>query len=392
MLKKLTVMVALGALLAGLSGVATSASAYADGSPSSASFGGPPGLDPTFTPAPDQGGPAESDANPPAAPHKLRQIQHKGIQDIVQRLETLRELNRQVRTDRHLAPADATALTALYSSDGTGLVALAHSLLADTDTTTAAADFEKIFTGFRIYALVVPQTTLVLNGDALVADLGPLNAAVTKAAAAIAAAQANGQDVTKAQADLAAAQAALAAATTTLAPVTGNASTTTPTPTPVTGNAGTTTPPAPVTGNASSGQSGFSAVVLALTPAGYPANRTTLQSASAGERSARADLESATDSLAKVRSDLQAGVGRRRHGKGSEGNKPVSFGTDQFGNGNGDGNGKGNGNGNGNGPAGSGGGGSGPGRGNPGGNGGGRGHGGGGNGGGNGGRGSGHNG
>lgn len=72
-----------------------------------------------------------------------------------------------------LASTDRGALATLIRTDQAGLAALGTTIAADTDLATARSDHQQIFTGFRIYALVLPQIRLVRANDALVSTALP---------------------------------------------------------------------------------------------------------------------------------------------------------------------------------------------------------------------------
>ena len=67
-----------------------------------------------------------------------------------------------------LSDADRSALTTLIKNDQAGLQALGSKIAADTDLATAKADHQKIYTEYRVYALVIPQIRLVRANDALI--------------------------------------------------------------------------------------------------------------------------------------------------------------------------------------------------------------------------------
>src|SRR5438067_399648 len=63
--------------------------------------------------------------------------------------------------------ADQSALMAGMQNDITGLKTLDTTIQADTAITAAKADAQRIFTDFRVYALVLPVTHLVVATDAM---------------------------------------------------------------------------------------------------------------------------------------------------------------------------------------------------------------------------------
>jgi hypothetical protein len=66
-----------------------------------------------------------------------------------------------------LTSADRQALASLIRTHQAGLAALGTKIAADTDLATARSDHQRILTGHRIYALVLPQIRLVRANDAL---------------------------------------------------------------------------------------------------------------------------------------------------------------------------------------------------------------------------------
>jgi hypothetical protein len=86
-----------------------------------------------------------------------------------------------------LTPADREALISLIKNDQAGLAALGTKIAADTDLATAKADHQQIFTGYRVYALALPQVRLVRANDALIgAALPRLTDAQTRLESALA--------------------------------------------------------------------------------------------------------------------------------------------------------------------------------------------------------------
>lgn len=113
----------------------------------------------------------------------------------------------------HLTAAHRQALITLISNDQAGLAALGTKIAGDTDVATARADHQQIFTGYRVYALVLPQVRLVRVADAFTGAVLPrLTDARTRLAAA-AAQQGKTDEVAAQLADLDAQIAAIRTAT-----------------------------------------------------------------------------------------------------------------------------------------------------------------------------------
>ncbi len=112
----------------------------------------------------------------------------------------------------HLTAADRQALQSLIKADQSGLSALRRKIAADTDVTTAKADHKQIFTGYRVYALVMPQARLVRATDTVQTAVIPrLTDAQDRLAKALAAANKTGQASAQ-MADLATRRASITAA------------------------------------------------------------------------------------------------------------------------------------------------------------------------------------
>jgi hypothetical protein len=146
------------------------------------------------------------------ADRSLANLQAAGTCEIDRRLATITRLHGVVDQAGAFTADHRATLGLILSNDATGLTALKAQLAADTTAAAAAADIRKIFTDYRIYALVTRQVVLVHAEDRVGVATDRLNQAADQLAAAIAQAEANGQDVTAAQAHLDAMNAAIVAA------------------------------------------------------------------------------------------------------------------------------------------------------------------------------------
>ncbi|MEO8468391.1 MAG: hypothetical protein ABI573_01845 [Chloroflexota bacterium] len=168
----------------------------------------------------------------------LAKVQAVGFCEIDRRLVTIDRLQALVRGSDVLTDAHATALTRILDHSETGLKALRREIAADTTVASATEDVRRIFTEYRIYALVTRQVVLVRADDRVDAAVNRLTHASDRLAAAIARAVGNGKDVTVAQGHLDAMTAAIGDAR---AEVAGDA-TAVLAQTPATWNAGTAKP------------------------------------------------------------------------------------------------------------------------------------------------------
>jgi hypothetical protein len=96
----------------------------------------------------------------------LQAIKDAAHTAITNRITDLNKAITSVNGTTFLA-TDKTALVTGMKNDITGLKALDTTIQADTTTTAAKTDAQKIFTDFRIYALVLPVTHLVVATDAI---------------------------------------------------------------------------------------------------------------------------------------------------------------------------------------------------------------------------------
>lgn len=145
---------------------------------------------------------AKTAAQTAAAQARLQLIISRGNTEIDRRLITLNTLHGKIASATKLSASDAATLNATVSGDISTLNTLKTQLDADTTVTAAATDAQSIITGYRVYALVVPQVDLVKTADDQQVAEGKLASLSTKLAARITAEQQKGTNVTSLQASL----------------------------------------------------------------------------------------------------------------------------------------------------------------------------------------------
>ena len=185
-------------------------------------------------------------------PARMTLLKDRGHLAIQRRLNEIYRLTALVNGAKHLTSADRSALLSKLSSDRSGLQSLDTKIQGDTDGTTLKADLTSIVTAYRIYVLVAPQVHLVVASDRVAAFVTLGDTIAGKIQAAIDAAKGKGKDVKAAQAALNDMKKQLADASSAIAGVASN--------------------------------------VIALTPSGYPGNRSVLISARSSILTARAHL------------------------------------------------------------------------------------------------------
>jgi hypothetical protein len=198
---------------------------------------------------------------------RLATIQALAKLAIANRVTSLNATIPVVTANPVITAADRATLLTTLNGDLNGLTPLGAKIAADTTAEQAQTDYETIFTGYRVYALALPQVRYAAAVDDLSAGVLPkLTSAQTTLAGLLA-----GVDAGK---NTAAVQAAMTDLGKQIAAITS-----------------TTT--------------GLSATVLAYTPAQYNANHAILSQPRATLTQARADARAAAADIATVVKAIQ---------------------------------------------------------------------------------------
>lgn len=209
-------------------------------------------------------GPASTSSSSAAPDHgqSLTAIQQRAAVAIAKRLASLSVAINDVTNSSAISSGDKTTLLATLNGDVTGLTALGVTIAADTTAQQALTDYKTIFTGFRVYALALPQVHFAAAADTITVTVLPkLTDAQTKLAALLA-----GVDSGK---NTPAVQAAMADLATQITAITSETN-------------------------------GLSSTVLAYTPAQYDANHALLSPARAALAISRNDVRTARGDIATV--------------------------------------------------------------------------------------------
>lgn len=191
---------------------------------------------------------------------KTATIQERAKKEIERRVSSLNKLISRVNEIKRLSADQKAGFTAQVQAEINNLNSLATKIAADTNPATIKTDTQSIVKSYRVYALYIPQLHLLAAGDVGLQAIDTLNGIAAKLQARITDAASNGQDVT-----------ALEAAYTDMQTKINNAKT--------------------LIGS-------MQASVLALTPEGYPTNKTTLEAA-------RKTLQTIHTDLQQARKDIQ---------------------------------------------------------------------------------------
>jgi hypothetical protein len=191
----------------------------------------------------------------PSTAKTLAGIQAKAKVDTTARIGALNTAIARITAAKDIAAGDRSTILGTLNGDLAGMNTVEAKIAADTTVATAAADFQTIFTSYRVYAVAIPQAHIAAAADRLTSTTVPrLTDAQTKLAAALA-----GPDASKSTpallADLADMSTQIAAASSSL--------------------------------------SGLSAQALAVTPADYNSNHAVIAPLRASAKTAIADLKKA---------------------------------------------------------------------------------------------------
>jgi hypothetical protein len=183
---------------------------------------------------------------------------------ITRRVLALRERLTAAKSIARLSDTDRAELTTQLQDQINGLTNLGARIQGDNDEATLRADSQRIVTDYRVYVLTIPKARGVVVADIELGAADRLTVLADRLAAATG--QAKG-DTTEAQTDLALLRSKLSA-------VSG------------------TVPPLP-------------AELLALQPAGYPANHAVLEQTRQSLRTGRSALADAASLARRVMADLK---------------------------------------------------------------------------------------
>jgi hypothetical protein len=199
--------------------------------------------DGTSTPAPSTG-------------KTLAAIQAKAKTATSARITALDAAIAKITAAKDISSADRSTILGTLNGDVTAMNTVEAKVAADTTVAAAAADYKTIFTGYRVFAVAIPQSRFAAAADRLTSTTIPkLTDAHTKLAAALA-----GPDASKSTPAL---LADLADMSTQIS-------------------------------SANSAITGVAAAALAVTPADYDANHAVMGSLRTSVQSAIADLKKAS--------------------------------------------------------------------------------------------------
>ncbi len=121
-------------------------------------------------------------------------------QELDRRVTSLNALATRVNDMKKITDAQKSSLTAAITDQVNTVTALKAKIDADTDVATLRADIQSITKSYRIYALILPQASLVAAADRAMDVASSMSALAGKLQARISTLQTSGTDVTALQA------------------------------------------------------------------------------------------------------------------------------------------------------------------------------------------------
>jgi len=129
----------------------------------------------------------EPSARSSTAPRTLSSVQALGAAATASRISALDRAIPRVTANQYLSATDKDHILGTLNGDRSAMVTLAAKIAADTEITVATADYRSIFTGYRVFAVAIPQSLYASAASGLGDSAIPaLRAAQTTLAAALA--------------------------------------------------------------------------------------------------------------------------------------------------------------------------------------------------------------
>ncbi len=131
---------------------------------------------------------------------RMDNLVKRADQEITRRITNLSSLITRVQSTKKLPISEQGTLATAIQGQISDLNNLKTKIDADTDLTTLLADVQSIKKSYRIYALVIPQTTVIAAADRVMTLVDTMNTLGGKIQARLNATQSAGKNVTSLQA------------------------------------------------------------------------------------------------------------------------------------------------------------------------------------------------
>ena len=112
--------------------------------------------------------------------------QNKGQMEAMKRIQSIQMLIVRIQNMKNLSNADKASIKADLTTELTNLNSTRNRIGSGNSTTTLGADKDSLIGGSRIYALVIPKTTILAAADRAQTLIGMMNTLGTKLEARIA--------------------------------------------------------------------------------------------------------------------------------------------------------------------------------------------------------------
>lgn len=205
-------------------------------------------------------------------------LRTRAATEIQRRTTALQELLTRVGMLKHVPDANKTSYSTQIQSQISALAALKNKIDADTDTATLKTDVQSIVTSYRIFAVFVPQIRILAAADTISDVSDNLSSVWSRLQTRITSAKASGIDTSSWETLLSDMQAKVTDAKTNASEVVTE--------------------------------------VSALTPEGYPGNKTTLEDARKKLQTAQLSLKTAAQDGRKIIQALIASAGGKLNATG----------------------------------------------------------------------------
>ncbi|CAN5146826.1 hypothetical protein BH09ACT3_BH09ACT3_11370 [soil metagenome] len=102
-----------------------------------------------------------------APARSLTAVQAAAAAATASRIAAIDQTTPKVQSNVYLSDAHRSTILGTLAADRSAMVDLAARIAAETDLTAATTLYESIFTGYRVYAVALPQTLYAASADAL---------------------------------------------------------------------------------------------------------------------------------------------------------------------------------------------------------------------------------
>jgi len=142
---------------------------------------------------------ANSAAN---AQQRMQNMENRGTTMIDARIDALNKLSTRLQDLKNVSVSEKATLSAGIQTELGDMTSLKSTIAADTSTSSMKADVQSITKAYRIYALIVPQASILAASDRVTTIVGLMNTLGTKLQARLSA-SAGLSNLATLQADLA---------------------------------------------------------------------------------------------------------------------------------------------------------------------------------------------